>query len=169
MRGYVLACHGEAVAGQALARSGVADRTSTGSKWHGTFYLGLLAQSLEKAGQIEEALGSVATAIEMAHGMGERWFEAELHRHRGEWLIAYGRGQDSDAEACFRRAFELAQQQSARMWELRAATSLARLWRDRGKHVEARDLLAPVHAWFTEGFETPDLREAKALLGELGE
>jgi predicted ATPase len=97
----------------------------------------------------------------------ERWFEAELQRLKGEALLAFSPDHLAEAEACYRQALDVARSQSARLWELRAATSLARLWRDRGKRAEARDLLAPVYGWFTEGFDTADLKGAKALLDEL--
>jgi predicted ATPase len=96
-----------------------------------------------------------------------RWFEAELHRIRGELLRTAHPGATAEAEADFHRAITVARRQDAKLWELRAATSLARLWRDRGKRDEARALVAPVYGWFTEGFDTPDLKEAKALLDEL--
>jgi predicted ATPase len=98
---------------------------------------------------------------------GERWFEAELYRLRGEVLRRLCDDQPADAEASLLQSWEIARAQQAKAWELRAATSLARLWRDRGKRAEARELLAPIYGWFTEGFETPDLKEAKALLDEL--
>jgi predicted ATPase len=98
---------------------------------------------------------------------GVRWFEAELHRHRGELLRTAHPGAEAEAEASFRRAIAIARGQDAKLWELRAAASLARLWRDRGKRDQARASLAPVYGWFTEGFDTPDLKEAKALLDEL--
>ena len=169
MRGYVLAGRDETEAALALARKGWADWTATGSRYHGTYYLGLLAQTCERAGQTDEALDLVETALEMADRMGERWFEAELRRVQGEWLIAYRREERQRAEACFHRALAVAREQNARVWELRAATSLARLWRDWGKRSEARDLLAPVYDWFTEGFDTPDLKQANALLDGLRE
>jgi predicted ATPase len=84
-----------------------------------------------------------------------------------QWLLAHHRREQRHAEACFRRASGIAQHQNAKTWELRASTILARLWRDQGKRTEARDLLAPIYGWFTEGFDTPDLKEAKALLEEL--
>ncbi len=96
-----------------------------------------------------------------------RWFEAELHRLKGELLLALPEPNPAEAETCFRRAVEVAREQNAKAWELRAATGLARLWHDQGKPVEARDLLAAVYGGFTEGFDTPDLKDAKALLDEL--
>ena len=158
MRGYVLAGCGETAAGLALARKGWSDWAATGSRYHGTYYLGLLAQTCERAGQTDEALDLVATALTMAEGMGERWFEAELRRVQGEWLVAHRRDERQRAEACFHRAIAVAREQQARLWELRAATSLARLWRDQEKCVEAGALLAPVRGWLTEGLETPDLK-----------
>ena len=95
---------------------------------------------------------------------GERWFEAELHRHKGQLLVR--RGHIEAAEELYHKALDIAKKQQAKLWELRAAVSLARLRRDQGLRGEARDLLAPVYHWFTEGFDTPDLQQAKALLDE---
>ncbi len=96
---------------------------------------------------------------------GERWFAAELNRHKGQLLLR--QGHTEAAEELYRKALSIAEEQEAKLWELRAAASLARLRRDQGRRAEARDLLAPVYGWFTEGFDTPDLKEAKALLDEL--
>ena len=101
----------------------------------------------------------------MVDRTGERWFEAELNRHKGQLLLRQGRTQA--AEELYHRALAIAREQQAKLWELRAAVSLARLWRDQGRRSEAHDLLAPVYSWFTEGFDTPDLKEAKELLREL--
>ena len=114
-----------------------------------------------------EALSSLEAALSVADGTGERWFEAELYRLRGQCLITDQEGAHAAAEACFQHAIDAAKEQQAKLWELRAATSLARLWRDQGKRPEARDLLAPLYGWFTEGFETQDLKDAKGLLDEL--
>ena len=111
------------------------------------------------------ALERLAEAISLVKKTQERWCEAELHRLKGELLKADG--ECDQAEACFLDALAVARHQRARTWELRAAMSLARLWRDQGKREEARELLAPVYGWFTEGFDTLDLKEAKALLEEL--
>jgi len=118
---------------------------------------------LGKPGEGLELLKDAFAATEIS---GERWWQAELHRLRGRLLVA--RGQHDKSEACFRSAIEVSSVQRARMLELRAATSLARLWSDRGRHAEARDLLTPIYSWFTEGFDTLDLKEAKILLDELG-
>jgi predicted ATPase len=104
-------------------------------------------------------------ALQRVERTGERWLEAELNRHRGELLLR--QGHIETAEELYRKALSIAEEQEAKLWELRAAMSLARLRRDQGRYMEARDLLAPVYAWFTEGFGTPDLKEAKALLDEL--
>jgi predicted ATPase len=167
MRGYVLAARGETEAGLALARKGWAEWTATGSRYHGTYYLGLLAQTCERAGQIDEAMDLVGTAVEMADRMGERWFEAELSRVQGEWLAAHRRDERQQAEACFHHALAVARKQNARTWELRAAASLARFWRDQGKRDEALNLLVPVCGGATEGFNIPELRDARAMLNEL--
>jgi predicted ATPase len=105
-------------------------------------------------------------ASQVAKRTGERWFIAELHRHKGQLLLR--QGHTEAAEELYRKALSIAQEQEAKLWELRAAVSLAWLRRDQGRRAEARDHLAPIYGWFTEGFDTPDLREAKALLGELG-
>jgi predicted ATPase len=115
--------------------------------------------------QSATGLSRLIEAERIIQAAGERWYEAEIHRLRGNLLRATG--DDTNAEASFHRAIMTSQEQSARLFELRASTSLARLWRDQGKRTEARDLLAPIYGWFTEGFDTPDLKEAKALLGEL--
>jgi predicted ATPase len=167
MRGCVLVGRGETRAGLALAQKGWADFTATGSKYHGTYYLGLLAQACERADQPDEALDLVDRALEAADKIGERWFEAELRRVQGEWLVVRRQNEGKRAEACFHRAIDLARSQNAKMFELRASVSLARLWRDQGKVQQARELLAPIYGWFTEGFDTRDLKEAKALLLEL--
>jgi len=167
MRGYVLARRDEPGAGLALARKGWADWTATGARYHGTFYLGLLAQTCERAGQTDEALALVATALESVDRMGERWFEAELRRVQAEWLVVHRPEEIRRAEGCFHRAIAMAREQDARLWELRAATSLARLWQQQGRPAEALDLLAPIYGKFTEGRDTADVQEATALMEEL--
>jgi predicted ATPase len=128
-------------------------------------YIALLARACEIAGQIEEAMTLSDDALEIVERTGERWFAAELNRHKGELLLR--QGHSAAAEELYRKALSIAEEQEAKLWELRAAASLARLRRDQGRRAEARDLLAPVYGWFTEGFDTPDLKEAKALLDEL--
>src|SRR6202011_2950841 len=118
-------------------------------------------------GQIEDGLTLLDDALQIAGRTGERWLEAELNRHKGQLLLR--QGHSAAAEELYRKALGIAEEQEAKLWELRAAVSLARLRRDQGRRAQARDLLAPVYAWFTEGFATPDLKEAKALLDELHE
>jgi len=104
-------------------------------------------------------------ALQIVERTGERWFEAELNRHKGQLLLRQGHAEA--AEEMYRKALGIAREQEAKLWELRAAVSLARLRRDQGRRAEACDLLAPIYGWFTEGFDTPDLKEARALLDEL--
>jgi predicted ATPase/predicted negative regulator of RcsB-dependent stress response len=167
MRGWALADAGEAEAGIAQLRRGLVAWESTGAALIVPYYLGLLARALAQAGRAGEGLGALTKALDRVAGTEELWFKAELHRLRGELLLALPQPDPSGAEACFRQALAIAREQAARMWELRAATSLARLWRDQGKRAEAHDLLAPVYGWFTEGFETSDLNNARALLDEI--
>jgi predicted ATPase len=108
---------------------------------------------------------SLGEAISIIEATGERWCESEARRLRGDLLRAAG--DDTTAEANFRDAIAVASKQQAKIFELRASTSLARLWHDRGKRTEARDLIAPIYGWFTEGFDAPDLKEAKKLLDSL--
>jgi predicted ATPase len=128
-------------------------------------YLALLARACEIAGQVEQGLTLLDDALRIAGRTGERWFAAELNRHKGRLLLRQGHSEA--AVELYRKAMSIAEEQEAKLWELRAAVSLARLRRDQGRHTEARDLLAPVYDWFTEGFDTPDLKDAKALLDEL--
>jgi predicted ATPase len=123
---------------------------------------------LERGGQVEEGLQLLAEALAVAHDTGECRWNAELHRFKGEFLLARPAAQHAEAETCFRQALAIARRQQAKSLGLRAAMSLARLWQRRGKRAEACELLAPVYGWFTEGFDTADLQEARALLEELG-
>jgi predicted ATPase len=125
----------------------------------------LFAEACRVAGQLPAALEHLTEAQRLTDETGERWTAAETLRLRGDVLLATGN--PAGAEAGYREAIAIAQQQSAKLWELRAGMSLARLWRDQGKRTEARDRLAPVYGWFAEGFGTPLLQEAKALLAEL--
>jgi predicted ATPase len=129
------------------------------------YYTAFGARACELTGQIEEALVHLDDALQTVERTGERWFEAELNRHKGQLLLR--QGHSDAAEGLYRKALSIAIEQEAKLWELRAAASLAQLRRDQGRDAEARDLLAPVYGWFTEGFATPDLREAKALLDAL--
>ena len=129
--------------------------------------LSLLAKSYADLGQFDDAWRSVDEAKDVIERTKETWFEADVHRIAGEIALKSPQPDVAKAEAHFERALAVARQQQAKSWELRAAMSMARLWRDQGKPQQARELLAPVYGWFTEGFDTRDLKEAKALLGEL--
>ena len=125
----------------------------------------LLADALARTNNFELSLSYLDAAQKETDAGEDRWSEAEIWRVRGDALL--GSGREDEAEASYRRALDVAHGQEARTFELRAATSLARYWRDRDRNDEARELLAPVHAWFTEGFETADLKDAKSLLDAL--
>jgi len=167
LRGWALVARGSTEDGLAQLRSGLIDWRATGSKMHGTYRLARAAEAFLIAGHAEEALGLLDEAFGMLERFGERWFEPEMHRLRGEASLLLCTDGHDQAESYFQRALDVAREQGARLGELRAATSLARLWRDQGKRANALDLLAPVYAWFSEGFDTPDLTDAKALLDEL--
>jgi predicted ATPase len=142
-------------------RSGSAAYRATAAELWLPHYIALLARACEIAGQIEESLTLLDEALQIVERTGERWFEGELNRQKGQLLL--GQGNSEAAEELYRKALSIAREQEATLWELPAAMSLARLHRDQGRHAEARDLLAPIYGWFTEGFDTPDLKEAKAL------
>ena len=131
------------------------------------YFLALLAEACGQAAQAEEGLRLLAEALAVAGHNAERWYEAELYRLQRELLLARSPHQQTAAEACFRQALAIAGAQHARCWELRAAMKLARLWQQQGRQTAAHELLAPIYGWFTEGFDTADLQEAKALLEEL--
>jgi class 3 adenylate cyclase/predicted ATPase len=162
---WAMAASGQTTEGIALLREGLAAYQATGAMLFVPFFLTLLADAQVKGQHPDEALGHLAEAECLLAETDERWAEAELYRVRGELLCADG--DTITAEGCFRKAISVARQQRAKFWELRAATSFARLRRDQARRTEARDLLAPVYGWFTEGFDTPDLKKAKALLDEL--
>ena len=163
--GWAVAGAGEPEAGVTEAREGVAGWRATGAEAFVPTMLALQAEAQREAGEPAQAsLAVLDEGIAVANKIGERWYEAELHRLRGECLLTLATPDQAAAEAAFVRALEVARGQGAKMWELRAATILARLWRDQGKQGAAHDLLAPLRAWFTEGFDTPDLREASRLL-----
>ena len=144
---------------------GLATKRATGAEIKVPYYIGLLAEACRRTNRTTEGLNQLSEAFDLVERTDERWYEGELHRLKGEMLIATAdrRG----AEPCFSRALATAQKQGAKFFELRAANSLARLWRDKGKSQQARELLTPVYGWFTEGFDTRDLKEAKVLLDAL--
>jgi predicted ATPase len=132
------------------------------------YYVTLLAEAFALAGQGDEGLAAIEAAIEGCRKAAVPYWDSEVQRLRGKLLLAKVRSEALPVETCSRQAIEIAQGQSAKSLELRAATSLARLWRDHGRRAQAHDLLASVYAWFTEGFDTADLKDAKSLLVELG-
>jgi predicted ATPase len=166
-RGCVFALTGKASDAVQVITSGITASRSTGATVWMPFYLSCLARAHADLGKFDDAwrcIGEATTAMETA---GERWCEAEIHRVAGEIALLSSKPDAAKAEAYFERALSLARAQQAKSWELRAAMSMARLWRDQGKRDAARDLLAPIYGWFTEGFDTLDLKEAKVLLEEL--
>ena len=173
-------------------RQGLVAWRATGAELERPHYLALLAEAHGKVGQVEEGLTLLAEALALVNRSEERWYEAELYRLKGELSLkskqvkdkskasqdksgqvntSQGKSEvqnlESEAEECFRRAIEIARRQSAKSLELRAVMSLSRLWQQQGKKEEARKLLAEIYGWFTEGFDTADVQEAKALLEEL--
>jgi predicted ATPase len=163
--GWVKVNSGDVTTGMSLLRSGLAAYRATEAETWLPYYIAFLARVCGIAAQIAEGLALLDDALHILERTGERWFAAELYRHKGQLLLRQGHSEV--AEGLYRKALSIAEEQGARLWELRAAASLARLRRDQGRLAEARDLLAPVYGWFTEGFDTPDLKEAKALLDEL--
>ncbi len=185
-RGVVLAEQGWGHEGIARIQQGIAAFRATGAELYRPYFLALLAEADGKAEQGENGLAVLAEALAVLDKTGERFYEAELYRLKGrltlqKFQVSGSRFQvplspqsrtpnpqaEVEAEACFLKAIEIARQQSAKSWELRAVMSLARLWQKQGKKDEARQLLAEIYGWFTEGFDTKDLQEARALLAEL--
>ena len=147
--------------------AGIAMVRATRSKNWLPFYLLHLARAHAELGQFDDAWRCIDEAMTAAETTKEKWCEAEVHRTAGEIELMSHAPNMAKAKACFERALAVARAQQAKSWELRAAASLARLWRNQGRREEARDLLAPIYGWFTEGFDTLDLREAKTLLDAL--
>jgi predicted ATPase/class 3 adenylate cyclase/energy-coupling factor transporter ATP-binding protein EcfA2 len=167
LRGWADAQKGEAMTGIACIRDSLVAIEATGTRIFAPFYLTLLAEALALAEKIEEGLATLDEALATAAVSGERGWHAEIHRLRGDLTGRLPYPDPAKAEESFRTALAIAREQGTRGYELRAATSLARLWREQGRRGDARDLLAPVYGWFTEGFDTADLKEAKRLLDEL--
>jgi DNA-binding winged helix-turn-helix (wHTH) protein/tetratricopeptide (TPR) repeat protein len=166
-RGWVLAAQGRHAEGLAQMREGLRALQATGAELAQPRLLALLAEAYGYRGHAEDGLRVVAEALAVAQRTGERRDAAEISRVKGELLLQYAVTNAPEAEACFQQALALARRQQAKSWELRAAMSLARLWQRQGKRAEARELLAEIYGWFTEGFDTADLRDAKALLEAL--
>jgi predicted ATPase/class 3 adenylate cyclase len=164
LRGWAAGAQGRPSESVSEIAEGIADCRATGTLRDAPYHLSLLAETLHRAGKTEEALEALQDALGFVAKTQERWWEAELHRLKGELLLSLATADPTEAEACYRSAIEVAQAQGAKMLELRAAASLARLWRDQGKCTEAHELLAPVYGWFSEGLGTSDLNEARLLL-----
>ena len=156
---------GQVEEGIAQMRQGFAAFQATGAELQRSRMLAWLAEAYGKAGQAEEGLSVLTEALALVEKIGERYYEAELYRLKGELLLM--QGDEAEAEASFDKAIEVARRQQAKSWELRATVSLRRLWQKQGRCDEAQQILAEIYTWFTEGFDTPDLQEAKALLEEL--
>ena len=149
-------------------REGVAALDETGTSLVRPHFLGLLAQGLAKVRQYEEALSLVEEATAMVSSNGERYYEAELYRLKGELLLTQADPKDiASAEQCLKKSIQVAESQNAKSWQLRTAISLARLYQSQDRTSDARNVLAPAYDWFTEGFDTSDLRDAKTLLEQL--
>jgi predicted ATPase len=167
-RGLVLVAQGQGDEGLAQIRQAQAMYQTIGVGVVRPLICAQLAEVYGQLGQVEEGLAVLVEGMALGEKTGNCAFEAELYRLKGELLLQQAIPDASQAEICFHQAIAIAQKQGAKSWELRAATSLARLWYNQGKRQEAYDLLAPVYGWFTEGFDTADLQEAKALLDDLG-
>ena len=165
-QGRLLVLTGKAADAVQMITSGWAGWRSMGASTHLNYTL-YLAEAYAELGQFDDAWRCVNEATTAIQTTKETWHEAEVNRMAGEIAFKPLERDAAKAEAYFERALAVARQQRAKSWELRAAMSMARLWRDQGKRAEARELLAPVYGWFTEGFDTRDLKETKALLEEL--
>jgi predicted ATPase len=166
LRGYLLTFTGKASDAIHAITTGLTAARSTGAAWV-PLLLTYLARANAELNQCADAWACISEATNMIETAKERWCEAEVDRIVGETALKSPERDDTKAEAYFKRALTVARQQQAKSWELRAAMNMARLWRDQGKRDEARNLLAPVYGWFTEGFDTRDLQDAKKLLDEL--
>jgi len=166
LRGWALAIQGQGAEGMAQVRQGITSYRATGAALHVPYYCTLLAEVYDHLGHTKNGLQALAEAHTLVEQQEERWWEAEVYRLRGVLLLRQPGTPPAEAEAWLQRALDVARRQQAKSLELRAAVSLARLWQQQGKRQEAHDLLAPVYGWFTEGFDTADLQEAKVLLEE---
>jgi predicted ATPase/class 3 adenylate cyclase len=166
-RGWAKVKNGDVTDGMSLLRRGLSAHHATGAAVWMPLFIALLARACQIAGHIEEAVSQLDNALNIVARTGERWFAAELNRHKGQLLLRQGHAEVAEELYC--KALSIAREQEAKLWELRAAVSLARLRRDQGRQAEARELLAPIYGWFTEGFGMPDLKEAKALLNNFAQ
>ena len=167
LRGWALAMQGQGEEGLAQVRQGIAAWRATGAAVHVPYLCTLLAEVYDHLGHPDDGLQALAEAHTLVEQQEERWWEAEIYRLRGVLLLRQTVAQPEEAEAWLRRALDVARRQEAKSLELRAAMSLARLWQQQGKRADAHQLLAEVYGWFTEGFDTADLQEARALLEAL--
>jgi predicted ATPase len=167
VRAWLFAVTGKTSDAVQKLTSGITAWRSTGSTVFMPWFLSLLARAYAGLSQFDDAWRCIGEAMTAVETTKEKWCEAEVHRVAGEIALLSQEPDTAKAEAYFERALAVARQQQAKSWELRAAMSMARLWRDQGKVQQARELLAPVYGWFTEGFDTRDLREARALLDAL--
>jgi predicted ATPase len=168
LRGWALAMQGQSKEGMAQVRQGTAAWQAAGAALNLPYLYTVLAEVCTHLGHPEEGLQALAEAHTLVEQQEERWWEAEIARLRGVLLLRQPGTLQAEAETCFQQALDVARRQEAKALELRAAMSLSRLWQQQGKRAAARELLAPIYNWFSEGFETADLQEAKALLEELG-
>jgi predicted ATPase len=167
LRGWALAQQGEAQEGIEQLHQGLTIHHAIGAGIFRPYFLALLAEAHSIRGEPEVGLTVLAEALIHVGTTGERWHEPELHRFKGELLLQQNADSQAEAETCFHHALDIARSQQAKSFELRTATSLARIWQGQGKRAEARQVLGDVYGWFTEGFDTADLKEAKALLDAL--
>jgi predicted ATPase len=182
LRGAALAVQGQGAERIVQMRQGLAAKRATGAMLGEVVDLGWLVEAHRQEGQVDEGLRVVAEALAIADATGNRSEVPQLYRLKGELLLLQSASRQSapstlmttqtsplqiEAEACFRQALDIARHQQAKLHELRAAMSLSRLWQQQGKRAKARELLAPIYGWFTEGFDTPDLQEARVLLNTL--
>jgi predicted ATPase len=165
-RGWALAMQNQDE-GIALIREGLASSLTIGTRQQHGYFLALLAEALNQAGRVEEALEALREGMDVTHRSNEPFYEAELYRLRGDALVKERVVSLSEAESCFHRAIEIARQQQAKSFELRAVVSLARLWQQQGEREEGLAMLADIYGWFTEGFDTADLKDARVLLDDL--
>jgi predicted ATPase len=167
-QGWALVMQDQAAEGISHIHNGLTAYEATGALLERPSSLALLAAAYGKVGKVEAGLKRLEEALALVEAREIRWCEAELHRCKGQLLLRQTVPDALQAEACFQQARVVAHRQQAKFLELRAAMSLSRLWQQQGKRQEAYDLLAPIYGWFSEGFDTADLQEAKAFLGELG-
>jgi predicted ATPase len=168
LQGWTMAAQGDTAAGLAQIWQGLDALRGMGAQGFRPYFLALKAEVLGMLGQLEAGVAVLRDAFAVVELTRERFYEAELHRLHGTLLLLQAGGDHASAVTCFQRALAVARSQQAKALELRAATSLSRLWQQHGKRDEARQLLGEIYGWFTEGFATVDLQEAKALLEAFG-